>query len=242
MKSAFKVVFLLSFLLFSLSTWAQYKTFTQEDLRDLESIEEGTNLQKRDSATGIFLQDYSTTSDQSRISFLYHINSDAESAFELTTMEFIYAKKFEFAWLEVFASRTSARFSEITEMNTNIGTDFLDQRESTDSLFSFGAGIMYRSQFMKSLLDTDKVFESTSFSLAYHSFTEEFRAESYKGPGIKADFGIHRRASRGMHYGIKMSYNLAEVKKAAEFDTDTSSDRSLLLTWLSIGFDLSFYF
>jgi hypothetical protein len=86
------------------------------------------------------------------------------------------------------------------------------------------------------------MFTTTSAGIGYYSFDENFTGQSYGGPGLKTDFGLHRRSSRSVHYGVRMSYHLASVKRAEEVEGETSSQRALTLSWLTFGFDLSFYF
>jgi len=45
-----------------------------------------------------------------------------------------------------------------------------------------------------------------------------------------------------MHYGLKVSYHLASVSRAPEYNKEPGSARGQTLTWLSLGFDVSFYY
>lgn len=246
------ILTLFSLAFFSHNLWAQGElklsdeemgdAFTEEDLKEIDSLKRGTVLKRRDIETGVFLQDYNTYSDKNRTSFLYHVNNDINSITNITTLEFNYAHKFELAWLELFAIRTTATFNEITDSNPNdfSGGEALDLTE--ESLLAFGAGLSYRSSWIQELVNSDKMFTTTAASLGWYSLSENFSGFTYSGPGIKTDFGIHRRSSRSMHYGVRMSYNLASVKRAQETELERSSQRSLTLSWLTVGFDLSFYF
>lgn len=72
---------LLMTLLFVTSTAAQFngaptdesltKTFTLEELEEIDSLKRGTVLKKRDVESGLFLSDYNTEKDANRTSFLY---------------------------------------------------------------------------------------------------------------------------------------------------------------------------
>ncbi len=217
-------------------------TFTQEDLEEIDSLKQGTVLKRRDVETGIFLQDYNTYSDKSRTSFLYHVNNDINSIADINTLEFNYAHRFELAWVEIFALRTTAKFNEITDNNPNDFASSEDLEQTEESLFAFGAGLSYRSSWIQELVGSEKMFTTTSAGLGWYSLEENFSGFTYSGPGLKTDFGIHRRASRSMHYGVRMSYNLASVKRAQETENERSSQRGLTLSWLTVGFDLSFYF
>ncbi|MEC7275118.1 MAG: hypothetical protein VXV96_02270 [Bdellovibrionota bacterium] len=218
------------------------EAFTEEELKVIDNKERGTVLKRRDIETGIFLKNYNTYDDKNRTSFLYHLNNDISSPTDLTTLEFNYAHRFELAWLELFAFRTSGKFREITDNNPgDFGTSF-DLEDTDETLFAFGAAISYRSRWIQDLVNSDKMFTTTSAGIGYYSFDENFTGQSYGGPGLKTDFGLHRRSSRSVHYGVRMSYHLASVKRAEEVEGETSSQRALTLSWLTFGFDLSFYF
>ncbi len=217
-------------------------TFTEDDLAEIDSLKEGAVLKRRDSETGLFMKDYNTDSDQNRLSFLYHVNSDLTALTEVQTFEAIYAHRFNELWFELFGFRTVGEFKDLTANNPYEGAATDELISSSDTVTAFGGSISYRDSWIGHLLDTEKVFTTTAAGIGWYSFNQTFRDKSYSGPGLKADFGVHRRSTRTMHYGIKMSYHLASVKRAAEDETETSSARAHTLTWLTFGFDLSFYF
>jgi len=217
-------------------------TFTQEEIEEIDSLRSGTVIKRRNADTGLFFDDYNTYQDKNRTSFLFHVNNDITDITGIQSLEFIYGHRFELAWLELFALRTQGRFEEFTDNNSNEGADSTELRESDDSVLAFGGSISYRGSWIQELVDSDLMFTTTSAGLGWYTFNQNLRSKTYSGPGMKADFGLHRRSSRSLHYGLKMSYNLAHVKRAQEFEGETSSQRSQVLSWLSFGFDLSFYF
>jgi hypothetical protein len=218
------------------------KTFSQEEVEELDSLKSGSVLQKRDFDTGLFLDDYNTYKDLNRVSFLYHLNNDLTALTNLQTVEFNWAHRFDLAWVEFFFFRTQAKFEELTENNPNEGGITADLLQSDDSVLAGGASISYRGNWVGELFQSDKVFSTISAGLGWYRFSESLRGLTYSGPGLKCDFGVHRRSSRSIHYGMKMSYHLSHTKRAAEFEGESSSARSQVLSWLSLGFDLSFYF
>lgn len=218
------------------------KTFTQEELQEIDSLKRGTVLKRRDVETGLFLDDYNTSRDKNRTSFLYHLNNDLTDLTSIQTLEFIYAHRFELAWVEFFAFRTVGLFREITDNNPADGADSVDLQETEDSILAFGASLSYRSNWIQELVNSDKMFTTTAAGIGWYNYTNNTRVKSFSGPGLKTDFGLHRRSSSNFHYGLKMSYHLAHVERQAEFEGETSSQRSQVLSWLTFGFDLSFYF
>ncbi len=217
-------------------------SFEKSDKQELSLLKSNTILKQRDPQTGIFSEDYYTEQDQHRFSLLIHANQDPKGLTDILAFEAIYAHRLKAVWLEFFIQQTKARFGEIAQPTTALGTDPVKQQASQDTINMIGGGIMHRSSWVQNLIDSDKVFTSTSANFSYSSLSDELLQKEFKGAGLKADFGLHRRSSRTMHYGIKMSYHLAKLKRPQEFETETSSQRTLLLTWLTFGFDLSFYF
>ena len=218
------------------------KTFNQEELEELDSLKSGSVIKKRNFETGLYMDDYNTYKDQNRISFLYHINNDLTALTNLQTVEFNWAHRFDLAWVEFFFLRTQGKFEELTENNPSEGAASADLQQSDDSVLAGGASISYRGSWLSEFFQSDKIFSTTAAGIGWYRFTETLREKTYSGPGLKCDFGVHRRSSRSLHYGMKMSYNLSHVKRAAEFEGEGSSARSQVLSWLSFGFDLSFYF
>ena len=212
--------------------------------RFAETTSEGDELltRERDEDTGILREAYNIQNDEGRYSFLYHLNSDLKDFADISTFEFIYGQKRSFGWLEFSIAKTSGKFEELTENNPSLGGISQELLEESAGVFVIGAGLSFRTKYARHLVAMDTIYETISAQLTYNQFDEKFRGETFSGPGIKADFGIHKRTSEAFHFGVRMSYNLAHVKKAQEFEGQSSAGRSLLLTWLSLRLDLTFYY
>lgn len=212
--------------------------------RFAETTEDGDELltRERDGDTGLLREAYNIKSDSGRYSFLYHFNADVKDVADISTFEFIYGQKRSFGWLEFSIAKISGEFQELTENNASLGGTSQEFLEESAGVLVIGAGLSYRTKYVRHLIAMDTIYETISAQLTYNQFDENFRGETFSGPGIKADFGIHKRTSEAFHFGVRMSYNLAHVKKAQEFEGHSSTARSLLLTWLSLGLDLTFYY
>lgn len=209
---------------------------------DLKDSDQDILIRQIDQELGVYLEDYSTTNDHHRFGLSYHLNTDLKSPFEVSTFEANYAYRLGVAWLEFEVSQTSGKYRELTELNSSAGVNSEDQREANAKNLSLGLGLGYRTRYIRSLINSLNLFETTAAYLTYNSFSDDFDSEAYSGHGIKADFGLHKRISSRSHWGGKLSYNLASVTRAEAFEGESTAARSLTITWLTLGLDYSFYF
>jgi hypothetical protein len=243
-----KIKFYLLLLTFSLPIFSQSttddeltKAFSQEELEEIESLRSGTYIKSRNPTTGLYTDNIYTVGDTSRTSLLYHFNHDLASSFDINGFEFIYAYNKESTWYEFSVMRSNVRFGDVAQNNTFLGADSDDLQNSNDNILNINLGLSYRGSWVQNLIKSDRIFTTTAASIGYYILNENFLGQSFSGPGLKTDFGLHRRTGPKMHWGAKMSYHLAPVKRSANFEGESSVNRSLLLSWLTFGVDLSFY-
>lgn len=205
--------------------------------------DESLRIEEIDAERGIKLGTFSTAEDRSRISAAFSFNSDLKDLATISSFQGSYAFLLRKTWIELSASKTVARYNEITRNNPSLPAAGLTNLDLEDTdLLSFGAGLLYRTTYIQNMINSAHFFETVSAAITYNQFDDSLRTETYSGFGFKADFGIHRRFSKNFHFGGKLSYNLASVQYPEEGNATTKSERSLLLTWLGLGFDLGFYF
>lgn len=263
----FLVLLVLVVLTFSLQARSQ----TENDLKlfdDLEAIEnpmaapvrEKTRTRERaekmsvqagdqelklalvDAEAGVTLGTYSTAQDTTKASVGFLIHGNLKDAGSLSTYDFTFSHKWNKAWLEGYIGKTAANTRRISNYNRNIDSPSEEDAEELSDLLQIGGGLMYRTTYIQNLLPSKAFFETISGMLTYNQYEDFITGESFSGPGIKADFGVHRRLSQRFHVGGKMSYNLASVKREAVEEGEGSTSRALLLRWISFGIDLSLYF
>lgn len=228
---------ILLFLLFLTSiSFAQNEKVTDAELEAMIEDPPKAQSQIRDIDSGIMVDRHNVLNDQNRISLLYHGNTNLYEFAKISGLEFNYGSHFRDYWLEFFYLRTQAEFNNI--VHTVGGTT----GESDDSLNTFGVGISMRGAWIQELVNSESIYTHSAANFGYYTLNQSSSNTSYSGPGFKADFGIHVRSSKTMHYGLRTTYHLAHVKREALFANESSSSRSLLLTWMTIGIDLSFYF
>ncbi|WP_127714469.1 hypothetical protein [Halobacteriovorax sp. HLS] len=218
------------------------KYLRSDKSKEDKSLDENLQIKRYDLEKGLSLDNYSTKQDSFRITAMYNFNVDPMDITGVTGFEFQAAKKLDHAWWEFYIAQSSAVLSSVTKDNAQFpgfSNEQIDQQNLTT--LSLGTGISYRTSLIQTLFSSDNLFETVGAMLSYNSTKTEL-GESYSGPGLKADFGLHFRSSETFHWGGRFNYNLAQVKRAATTDGETSSARSLLLQWTTFAVDVSFYF
>ena len=221
-------------MLLPLALWANVT-----DLKVQKKVPQEINLRgdeatfiERNSTTGIFDRKYNTGEDKNRLSLMASINANLLDPTSFMGYELQYARKLTHSWLEFFIATNSATYSSIADKES----------DEAQSLLSTGAGLGHRFKMLQFVFDSDKFFETLSAFVAYHMMDDTLDSNSYKGPGLKVDYGIHIRTSSRLHWGLKLSYNFATITREALNDTETKSDRSTSLSWASLGLEMGFYF
>lgn len=212
---------------------AAYKEkLSDEDLADARS----------NYKTKIFEGNYSGE-HRSKMSLSYMTNFDLRHLSEISGFEFIYGYEGDYSWFEFLVARTSVLYSAVTEINSSapgVSTEIEDQE---DSLLSFGPGISYRSTMIQNLLNASSVTETTSVYVLYYLFNEDFQSKEFKGLGLRTDFTLNfPLVNKNTEFGWKFSYQIAPLKRAQEFDGESSSARTQLVSFMGMAFEFSYFF
>lgn len=177
-----------------------------------------------------------------RFSFMLGLNPNVQKAADVTNFTFSFAKKMEDYWLDTNLFYTSGLFSKLTTNNPSATTLTDEQLADTKSThLSIGVGIGRETRYTQTLLPISEIYELMAANLTYNIFKEPTSTKSFTGPGMMAKFSVYKKFSDYVSAGTQFTYNLAVVKRAQDFDTESSSASSLTLSYLTIGFDLSFY-
>lgn len=177
-----------------------------------------------------------------RFSFMLGLNPNIQKAADVTNFTFSFAKKMEDYWLDTNLFYTSGLFSKLTTNNPSATTLSDEQLADTKSThLSIGVGIGRETRYGQTLLPISEIYELMAANLTYNIFKEPTSTKSFTGPGMMAKFSVYKKFSDYVSFGTQFTYNLAVVKRAQDFDTESSSASSLTLSYLTIGFDLSFY-
>jgi hypothetical protein len=197
---------------------------------------------------GIKDQRQYTGNDNNRFSFAAHVAGDYEHINEIFGGEVAYmrrTKNFNQIWWGVQAFRHTAYFGNITQNPSSGGANseasFSRPNDAKDTLFAIGAGVGYRFKLLLDFMPTEDVFESIDVFFNSVQLNETHINKTYRGYGLTTNYGIHKRVNTSYFYGGKISYNVASVTRDAIAD-ESKSERSLSLGWLSVAFEMGFFY
>lgn len=176
-----------------------------------------------------------------RYTFILGLNPSLARSQDVKSFQFAYGRKWdETIWVDAFFQSTNASFRDIGENNmAATGVSDVDIYAASEKLSLVGIGVQYISRYSAILLPFD-LYESTTASLVYATMSEDAGGKSFSGPGLKAKFSIMKPLGDYTHVGLNMDYNLLTLKRSQEA-SETSSARSLTASWLTLGFDISFF-
>ncbi|MBC7715010.1 MAG: hypothetical protein H7177_16810 [Rhizobacter sp.] len=183
---------------------------------------------------------YNPTHDN-RFSFMAGFNSSLQKSSDLSNFAFSYAKQMDHFWIDSNVVFTKGLFREMSANNPKATGAMNDQIElQQNNLTTIGVGIGRETRYAQTLLPFDGIYELMAADLTYNSYKEDYSGKTFTGPGLLAKFSLYKRFNDYFSAGAHFNYNLAVVKRAKE-NEESSSDRSLTLGFLTIGFELSFF-
>jgi hypothetical protein len=179
---------------------------------------------------------------ENRFSFMTGVNPSLTKSGDMSNFTFSYGKKMENYWIDTNFSMNKGLFKKFSANNaTATGATDEQLEEQQNSLTTIGVGIARETRYAQTLLPFNDIYELMAANLTYNSYKEDFSGKSFSGPGLIAKFSVYKRFNDYFSAGAHFNYNLAVVKRAQDNDTETNSQRSLTLGFLTMGIDLSFY-
>lgn len=154
-----------------------------------------------------------------------------------------YSSKFSDGyWLNYEGAIFQTQFSAVTKNNASAtlktDTQLIDAKASH---VYFGVGLSVHTELLVHVIPFKNIYEISSAALTYNLFKYTDGNKTFLGPGIKAKYGVHKKLNDYVSIGGNFIYNLSVVKRSEDNSNETSSARSLTLSYLSIGFDVNFY-
>lgn len=182
-----------------------------------------------------------------RITLAYYAGLTPSDFGSLSDYEFQFAYDLGTFWLESVIGQGKSQFGFVGSNSSATGAaqsegNFQRDDEVEESYLYLGIGASLRSRHLASLLGFDRVYETFSGYVTYHSLSEELREEDYAGFGTRADAAINYLLSNSSHVGLRFSFGISSLKRAEAYEGETSSQRSLMFRWNKLGVDYSFYF
>ena len=184
-----------------------------------------------------------TGTDRNRFSIGYHLSSNYQDPGEISSLEILFSRQLQGytePWISFMVKRTSAQYDalaeEINSANGNIRRSGSDQ-----SFTTVGLGGGYRFKTFSKAFGFDRLFETLDAYLTYNVHLDGADDTNYQGFGLQTDYGLHYRAAESFFYGGKLSYNITTVEREKK-DDEKLIDRSLVFGWLSLGFEIGYYY
>lgn len=189
-----------------------------------------------------------TGTDTTRFSVAGHVSGDYEHFSELVGFEaniMRRSERYHQAWWGGQFFRHQTQFAAITQNHTSsTGTGdgaFQRPNNAKATVQGVGLGGSYRFKLLLEFYPTEDVFESVDVFANYLSMDESDTSKTYRGWGLSTNYGIHKRTDTSFFYGGKFSYNLASVTREKLGD-ENRRERTLTLGWLSMAFEMGFFY
>ncbi len=176
--------------------------------------------------------------DRNRLSIGLHVNGQYEYPQDLLGVEVTWLRRLD-NWSKLWVGGTFRHHKtqwEVITQNRSTGAEAALRRPSDvkQDITSVGLGAGYRFKLFLDFLRTQDVFEQVQAYATYNILNETFSGSRYQGPGLTAEYSLHKRTRTSFFYGGKFGYNLAWV----EFD----DERDLSLGWYTFALETGFHF
>ncbi len=201
-----------------------------------------------DTDLGIKDQRRYTGEDRNRLSISGHVSANYEQFGDLFGGDIAYLRRstrYHQLWwgAQFFQHRTY--FDAITQNPANSGTNsegsFQRPGDVRNTVMGVGLGVGHRFKLLLDFFPTEDVYENIDVFVNGVQLNESFVDRQYRGYGLTANYGIHKRTSTSFFWGGKMSYNVASVSRRP-IANEPRKARSLTLGWLAFALELGIFF
>lgn len=208
-------------------------------------------IEEENPETGVLDYQYYTGQDLHRLALLIHGNHDIRDLTTLLSFEVQYGQRISNRlWAEFLFAKTYGRWSEMgenpsyTTSNPDAEGGALSFREGNvkQSVTQGGGGLSYRFHFPGHDIDNESVFQTISAFATWNVVLDEYKSLNYRGPGFRADYGLHKRWATRWYAGLRGAYNRAFVKRHDNFDGEIGAHRRYNLSWLTFALEGGIYF
>jgi len=242
-----KKIFLLSFMI--ISVLLPFKAMALIDNENLDLYEvipynEQLSLEEKNKSLGI-ISTHDIINDKALWALSASTTTDLNNLANLMSFQVNFLKNLDYFWVNGFVSLTNATFETISHTNQYLEPTNPIKSDTTEKLITGGLGLGYRFFWIQTLLEdvlnTKDIYEFTSASFTYQTLSEAHLGDSFTGFGLQTDFTIVKRLSPSYHIGLKTAYNISSLKRKVPTG-ENSSANALVVSYLSMGLELGFYF
>jgi len=179
---------------------------------------------------------------ENRLAIMYGMNPSVKNSTDVNNIAVSYSEKKSDYWWDSTILFTKGQFNRLAANNASAtGTSSSDLSEQSNTLTSFGFGLGRETRYAQTLLPFENIFEMMSANLTYNFYKEDFNNKSFTGPGILAKVSVYKMLNEYFSVGTHLNYSLSVVKRAQEYENETSSARSLTMSFVTVGFDISLF-
>lgn len=186
-----------------------------------------------------------TNEHNNKYSFMLGLNPSMTKTNQLINAHFSYARNTkENMWWDYSFSIIKGNFDKFTTNNASAtleSTATMNSTTNSSTQMLGGIGLLYRTEYTQSLIPVDSLYEMVGASLTYNVYKDTNSSKTFNGPGFIAKFSMLKKFADYLSFGGNIIYNLAVVKRGQDSDQETSSQRSLTLSHVTVGFDLSIF-
>lgn len=185
-----------------------------------------------------------TGTDRNRFSLSGHLSANYEHLDDILGLDVTYLRRsdrYDRIWWGAHFFRHTTAYDAVAEKQSDEAPGRPGNQKET--ITGFGLGLSYRFKLILGFWQTENVFENIDVFVNYLRFDESFVDRTYQGYGLTTSYGLIKRSKTNFYYGPKISYNVAPVKRDKLDNAETSRRaRELTLGWLSLAFELGFFY
>ena len=186
--------------------------------------------------------------DSKRVELSSFTNIDPDKFGSAVSYEVVIGLKFKEVWFDTFFASSTGNFDAVgfnsSAKESNHSEGFFERTEETTfNLFQSGMGLGLESALFNELLGTTNFYEYSTGFLTYTIFEDSLReGERYGGLGLRADYSLNYRYAGSSHLFLRFSYRFSPVKRSAKIAGESGDERTLMLSWPSVGMGFSYFF
>ena len=175
--------------------------------------------------------------------------TDPTSFVGISSFEVLWGINMGSFWIDAFYGSSFGHFNSIASNSDRMATSFseghfLRKDDQSFNLMQTGLGLSLDSAFFNKVFNTSQFFEYSTAIITYSIYQDELRNDiSYSGAGLRTDYAVNYRLHDHVQAALRFSYRLSPVTRASVNDfPEARRERSLFLSWLTVGGEIAVLF